>query len=621
MKRARNKKTKKHEIEENLEKYADAAADFDNSYQDENQEAESAQENDIPFSVDNILHNEEDFSEQPDSDIFSENQIPFATDETLIDAFDPDFVPEDEAVVSDNEENMKKKKKKGKGKKIALIVLSVILILLIGLVVLGSHFFTNFMGNIRMNENDPIYDILQHHDSSKIEESENINILLLGVDEGGLRSDSIMLINYKPKTHKINLISIPRDTRVYVQDFDEYRKINALCNSDLHSVYGPAAVAKAITKLTGMPINYYMQFSFDAVDNIMNILGPVKFDVPDLEGKGRGMNYDDPVQDLHIHLKPGLQELKGNQIQQFLRYRKSNYGNVDGSDLSRVKRQQDLLAAIMDQKLNAELVGKFPDIFSEVQDGLKTTFTASDVTNFSGYLLKHLNDISSENMESFVLPGDTDTINSASYFICDLDETAELVNTSFGYSVNADELSNEISITGKKSDKKTSSSSSKKNGSSGSSSKSSSSSNDYGKEDEEETPKKSNNSNKTEENESDNKASDTNKDTTKDTNKNTSSSNNNSDSDNKKNNSSDKKEDEIDKKTDSETSKDTDKGNDSEDKKTTSDDSTETTPSSSSNSSSSSSSGNSSSSSNNSSSSGNSSSGSSSENEDAISLD
>ena len=301
--------------------------------------------------------------------------------------------------------------------------------------------------NAQISKDNQIYQELEKIDTSNIEKYEKINILLLGVDKEGLRCDSIMVMSYNTKNHKINLMSIPRDTRVRDDKMGGYRKINALRNTDISKEYGPAAVAKAIKNLTGMPINYYMEFSFDALDKTMDILGPVTFDVPDLEGKGRGMNYDDGYQGLHIHLKPGVQELSGNQIQQFLRYRKSNYRDakyVDGSDQKRVERQQALLAAIIDQKLNLQSIAKIDDIFGEVGKGLKTTFSTDDIKAYAAYLAKNVQNISSKNMESVVMPGMAKTIGGASYYVADPEEIAEVVREMFGYDVKAEELSNRI---------------------------------------------------------------------------------------------------------------------------------------------------------------------------------
>ena len=57
-------------------------------------------------------------------------------------------------------------------------------------------------------------------------ENGKINVLLLGVDESGLRSDTIMVAAYDANEAKVNLLSIPRDTKVYIENRKITRKIN-----------------------------------------------------------------------------------------------------------------------------------------------------------------------------------------------------------------------------------------------------------------------------------------------------------------------------------------------------------------------------------------------------------
>ena len=269
-----------------------------------------------------------------------------------------------------------------------------------------------------------------------------VNVLVLGVDEEGLRTDSMMLVSYDFINTKAELISIPRDTQIKVEDRKVTRKINEIhgMHDKNNNLIGPMGSIKAVDALCGIPIHFYVEFSFDAIDKLANILGPVEFDVPDVEGKGRGMNYDDPYQDLSIHLKPGLQELSGNQWQQFVRYRKSNKNTTDGSDISRVSRQQEFVKAIVDQKVNAKLIIKLPSIFTKMKGDIKTNFNASDVIKFS----KYLKGLKSEAIHSQTLPGETKLISRGWYFVCDLDETEEMIEKNFGYEVEG--LTNKINI-------------------------------------------------------------------------------------------------------------------------------------------------------------------------------
>ena len=394
-------------------------------------------------------------SEPSDFENTAEEEIPFAAGAFAGDiiqqepgAEKPQQVHHSEDYLKRKAMNKKKFEQKRKRKRVRTVCIGVLLLLVVtATVILGL----DFSGGDGEGFTTPV-------DT----QTGKLNILLLGVDKDGERSDSIMLVSYDFDDHSINLLSVPRDTKMYVTDRAVTRKITEVhgMHNSAGKMYGAAAVAESVTSLTGIPINYYLEFSFDALDNVMDILGPVTFDVPDIEGGGKGMNYDDGYQDLHIHLKPGVQELSGNQIQQFLRYRKSNRGTTDGSDISRVGRQQELLKAIIDQKVNLELIIKIPDIFKEMKTQLKTNFGLKDVIKYAGYL----KDISSENMNTYVLPGESAKTSGAWYYLCDMNATADLISTTFGYPVTVNQLTNEISLTGKKtSGKTTQSSETKKN--------------------------------------------------------------------------------------------------------------------------------------------------------------
>ena len=469
MKRARNRKSKNNE---NTDIYSNIPEENTYNIPESAQEEENTEDFALP---DNMLESINDSAVTGhEYDSAPESEIPFSAEifEPSENTKEPEAenisgqapVPHSEDFLKRKAMNKKKFEKKRKKRRIITVCTGVFLLLIAACTIILGF---DFSGNDLDNSMAPV-------DT----ETGKLNVLLLGVDKDGERSDSIMLVSYSFDDHSIKLLSVPRDTRMYVTDREVTRKITEVhgMHNSAGKMYGAAAVAESVTSLTGIPINYYVEFSFDALDNIMDILGPVTFDVPDIEGGGRGMNYDDGYQDLHIHLKPGLQELSGNQIQQFLRYRKSNYGTSDGSDISRVARQQELLKAIIDQKVNLELIVKIPDLFKEIKSQLKTNFGVSDVIKYAG----HLKNISSENMHTYVLPGESALTGGAWYYVCDLDATAELVTNTFGYPVTSDELSNEISLTGKKpsgSSGKSSSSSSKSSGSSNKSSGSSDSGN------------------------------------------------------------------------------------------------------------------------------------------------
>lgn len=263
-----------------------------------------------------------------------------------------------------------------------------------------------------------------------------INCLVIGVDADEMHSDIIMLASYRIQSQELKLLSIPRDTYMYIGT--RYQKINAshAIGAYKGEMIGAAGTVEAVERLTNIPIDYYVEFNFSAIDHFMEIVGPVTFTVPDIYGDGVGMKYDDPVQDLHINLRPGTQELSGNQVQQLLRYRKDNNGrSYPGGDNDRIKMQQSFLETFVDQKLNLSLILKIPAIFKQLQQDIKTNLTVSDVISYIDYI----KGFSSDKIEAFTLPGESEYIKEEDsekgewYWKCDLKATKTMIEDIFWY--------------------------------------------------------------------------------------------------------------------------------------------------------------------------------------------
>ena len=361
----------------------------------------------------NVLEDKIESSEMQDKEEFDEENTPGEVkDNTVYE--EPEKVRTRTDIDLDLPRKTKKKKK-SIGKRIFKVLVSIMVILIVMIfVTLGFGLFDDSQ-------------ILAPLENGKI------NVLMLGVDESGLRTDAVMVASYDVNAGKINMLSIPRDTKIYVQNRKMTRKINEIhaisSNKNAGFILGTQAMAETVQTLTGIPINYYVEFSFASIDHLFDILGPVEFDVPDVEGNGQGMNYDDPYQNLHIHLKPGLQKLSGNQVQQFLRYRKSNSGKGTGSDTDRVARQQEFVKAVIDQKVNLSTLLKLPNIFSQLSREIKTNISLNDITKY----VRYFNKLSGEGITTYSLPGEAKTVGGGSYFVANLEETKALMRDTFGY--------------------------------------------------------------------------------------------------------------------------------------------------------------------------------------------
>lgn len=308
------------------------------------------------------------------------------------------------------EETKSKPKKHEFAKKHAVIfVISLI-------VIIFASVFAFSMGGLFNGSDD---DLADGYVEPVDEMTGKVNVLLLGVDKEGLRTDTIVVVSCDMDDNTINMLSIPRDTRMYIGS--KYQKINAAhaISKKNGKIAGPEGTIEAVTRLTGIPINYYVEFSFEAFRETIDALGGVYFDVP------QNMNYEDPAQGLYIHLTKGYQLLDGDKAEQLVRFRRYPEG-----DIKRVSVQQDFIKAVADQKLNASIIGKLPELYKSLTKNVKTNFSLFDVKKYASALLN----LNLENMTTYQLPGNySGNQYNASYWIANMKETRVLVETVFGY--------------------------------------------------------------------------------------------------------------------------------------------------------------------------------------------
>ncbi len=296
----------------------------------------------------------------------------------------------------------------------ALIIIIVIGCLLVA-VAAGYFYYTRWQ-----KDNDEI--ITYSGDkviikSKKMELEPTVTCLFMGVN--GALTDFIMLGKYDPNTREVNLMSIPRDT--YVEDTVDH-KINSAYGAGLRSEkyanrMNPEKAVAVVEELTGVEIDYYVLFKTKVLRELVDAVGGVTVTVP------FNMNYEDPYQDLYIHLKKGTQLLNGNKAEQFVRYRS---GYADG-DVGRIKTQQEFIKAAIARCLEPQNLLKVGTLVDIVLSNTKTNITQDIATNY----LDDVVAFKSDRVRIETLPGAGKYINSISYFVHDDVESKKLINEMF----------------------------------------------------------------------------------------------------------------------------------------------------------------------------------------------
>lgn len=254
------------------------------------------------------------------------------------------------------------------------------------------------------------YDINENLNNNNTNNRKTVNILVMGVDEDGYRTDAMLLLNFSPSQKALNIISICRDTRIRYKN--RYIKINVLS-----ALAGTKSVISEIERLTELKINYYYILNFKGFRKLIDILGGVKFKIP------FDMHYDDPSQNLHINLKKGEQILDGQKAEHLIRYRKGNKsgeGYTDG-DIGRIRIQQEFFKALIQQKANIKNIKYIYDIVMELAKYSKTNIKANDIRQ-NAYMISKLD---TSNINVFTIPGEAVYIEDTWFYIIDESKLVE----------------------------------------------------------------------------------------------------------------------------------------------------------------------------------------------------
>ncbi len=166
---------------------------------------------------------------------------------------------------------------------------------------------------------------------SYINKGKAIAILFIGLDDSDKypKTDTLMLGIYNPSSHRIGIISLPRDLRVEV-----FTKLGATPEkiNIIYSKYGRSKLIKVIEKLTSININFYAIATLSDVTKIVDLLGGVELYVD------KPMRYIDKSGDLYIDIPRGIIKLDGLKTLEFIRYR-----NDERGDMGRIDRQYEFL--------------------------------------------------------------------------------------------------------------------------------------------------------------------------------------------------------------------------------------------------------------------------------------
>lgn len=280
-----------------------------------------------------------------------------------------------------------RKKKKQKGRLIAIFITEILLLVLI---FAGFKIYTSMN---KLNRNNK--------DDSQIEKNEEVelegfrNIVIFGVDsrenrlEDSTHSDTIIIASINNKTKDVKLASVYRDTYVNIPDIG-YKKINAAYFNGGYSL-----ALTTINKNYDLDTTEYVTVNFQAVVNIVDLLGGIELDIQEdelkyLNGYVKSLNKINGT-NVERLTSAGTQVVNGTQATAYARIRYTS-----GGDFKRAERQRIIVQKIFDKAKSSDLAtinAVIDEMFPQISTNLSNTEILSlakdvfsyDIVNQTGF--------------------------------------------------------------------------------------------------------------------------------------------------------------------------------------------------------------------------------------------
>lgn len=201
-----------------------------------------------------------------------------------------------------------------------------------------------------------------------------INILLMGDDgrdpQDTGRSDSMMILSYNSRLNTVKIVSILRDTWIYIPGRTTWNRINTA-----YRFGGVGLTINTINTNFDMDIQYYMLVHFDDIINITDTVGGI-----DLELDEREVEYINAHSGSSNYLQEGagIRHLDGLQV--FRHCRNRSLGN---GDWSRTERQRAVMKAFYYRAAKEKDATALASLMFSLMDYVETNMSPWDMISLA----------------------------------------------------------------------------------------------------------------------------------------------------------------------------------------------------------------------------------------------
>ncbi|MCA0984693.1 LCP family protein [Halobacillus yeomjeoni] len=254
-----------------------------------------------------------------------------------------------------------------------------------------------------------------------------ISILLMGVEdystngEAG-RADTQIVMTLDPKTNKITMTSVPRDTRVTIPEekvgrkYAGQHKINAAYSMGEVSGYGGERLTvETVEEYLDIPIDKFATVNFDGFIEIVNLLDGVEVDVKESFWERSSLDWYKKIE-----FDEGPMVMDGEEALAFVRMRKREANLV----YPREERQRQFIRAAINEAISAGTLFKAGDIADVLGENVSTNLSPREL-----YSIQKVFSSKKSTTQSYSIEGENKRLENGLYYFVPSDEGLKEIQT------------------------------------------------------------------------------------------------------------------------------------------------------------------------------------------------
>jgi LCP family protein required for cell wall assembly len=199
----------------------------------------------------------------------------------------------------------------------------------------------------------------------------SFNAIVIGSDERKNQTightDTIMLVHANLTRHRYTVVSIPRDSRIYLNNIGHTKltSVQSVYQEKYGAKKGTLRAVEALSAYLNVPINYYLETNYWGLRSMVNTIGGITVDLP----FSVTLTHPWYQEDYHKFFTQGKHHLDGKMVAEIVHERDS----VPGTDFGRQRLQKAALIGIINQVTKPANALKIPTLAKSMSKFLVAT--------------------------------------------------------------------------------------------------------------------------------------------------------------------------------------------------------------------------------------------------------